>query len=76
MKVEVGKYYIDGYGVVRYISRFNANDYFFPYICDGEHNVTDISFTEDGSVLALNAKKSKHDLVKEITKDEYPEYYI
>ena len=74
MKVEVGKYYMDGNGVVRYISRFNANSRIFPYACDTKHN---IAFTENGSFLAFqNDKKSKYDLVKEITKDEYPEYYI
>ena len=76
MKIKVGKYYLDGNGIVRYVSRFNADDYFFPYVCDGKNNVTHIKFTANGSFLAFNAKKSKNDLVKEITKENDPQYFI
>ena len=70
MIVEVGKYYIDGDNVVRYINKFDP-DVYWPYICNSN------AYNEIGeSLLSSYYAKAKYNLVKEITKYENPEYFI
>jgi len=69
MEVKVGKYYIDGNGIIRYIDNFDP-DFFWHYM-----SIEGRSYTKYG-VHTIDLSDSKHNLVKEITKEDYPEYFL
>ena len=69
MEVEVGKYYLDGNGVVRYIDGLGPDLSWHYMSIEGK------TYTKSG-IYTTDLSDSKHNLVKELTKDEYPEYFL